>query len=234
MKWVTNFYFAEGPGIAKDAPKKRGLALIADTVWREGFELMKLNLMFALFALPLITLPAAIAALMDVTLVMAQDRNVYLWDDFKSAFKRHAVRASVAGPVIVATVGVPATAAYVYGSLALANAYYVPAFVLAVGVTFLLAIAGVYFMAFLVSSEAPLFVLVRFALNSALARPLPVLAALGFVAALWLLHILFYPVSILMPALINFSFGALVIAFSVLELVKRVYPRREGAEGRRV
>ena len=48
-----------------------------------------------------------------------------------------------------------------------------------------------------------------------LARPLPGLAALLFVALLWLVHVLFYPVSVFLPVLINFSLGALVTSFAV-------------------
>ena len=53
-----------------------------------------------------------------------------------------------------------------------------------------------------------------------LARPLPGLAALLFVALLWLAHILFYPASILLPVLVNFSLGALVTSFAVLKGVQ--------------
>ena len=64
--------------------------------------------------------------------------------------------------------------------------------------------------------------LLRLALLGALAKPLPALAALGFVALLWVLHIVFYPVSIFMPAVINFSFGTLAVTFGVHEATARL------------
>ena len=63
--------------------------------------------------------------------------------------------------------------------------------------------------------------------RTALARPARPLAALSFVAGLWLIHILFYPVTLVMPAIINFAFGALAVAFSVLEPVNRLVRAKE-------
>ncbi len=227
MKWLANFYLAEGPGIPKDLPKKKGLALIGETMWREGYELMKLNLIFVLSALPIITLPAAIAALMDVTLTIADDRNVYLWDDYKAAFRRHFVRSSAIAVAATPILGIPLYAAYVYGGLTLTSLFYAPAFVLAISVVAFLAIATTYLVAFVASSQRPLADLAILAFKAALARPLHVLAAFAFIAALWLAHILFYPVSLFLPAVVNFSFGALAVAFSVLEPVKRLFHNQE-------
>ena len=36
------------PGIEKNAPKKKGIALFLETLWREFFPLIKLNLLFIL------------------------------------------------------------------------------------------------------------------------------------------------------------------------------------------
>ena len=231
MKWLTNYYLAEGPGIPKNEPRKTGLALVAATVWREGIDLMKLNMLFVLFALPIITLPAAMAALLRVTLVMAEDRNVYLVRDFTTAFRRHFVQASLAGLLVALLTIIPTVAAIAYGRLATADILYAPVFVLAMCVAALMMIAGAYLFALLVSFEAPVAKLVLPALRAAVMWPLPVLAALGFNLLLWLAHIVFYPVSVFMPAVINFSFGALAIAFGVLETVKRSGGSREDQTG---
>ena len=58
MKWLWRFSAKEGPGIAKDAPAKTGLALLADVVARNWWELVQLNLLVLLCCLPLVTIPA--------------------------------------------------------------------------------------------------------------------------------------------------------------------------------
>ena len=62
----------------------------------------------------------------------------------------------------------------------------------------------------------------------ALARPLPVLVALMAVAVLWILHIVFYPASIFMPAVLNFSFGTLILTLSVHQAATRLLAHDRG------
>ncbi|MGO7815386.1 hypothetical protein ACC674_38075, partial [Rhizobium ruizarguesonis] len=57
--------------------------------------------------------------------------------------------------------------------------------------------------------------LLRLAALASVVRPFPALAALSFTAGLWLAHILFYPVSVFMPATFNFSLGMFAVAFGV-------------------
>ena len=48
-----------------------------------------------------------------------------------------------------------------------------------------------------------------------MAQPLSGLGALLFVALLWFAHVYFYPASVFLPVLVNFSLGALVSSFAV-------------------
>ncbi|HWU64051.1 MAG TPA: YesL family protein [Ensifer sp.] len=231
MRWLADHYFAEGPGISKDAPKRTGLALVVETMWREGIELMKLNLLFVLACLPVVTVPAAFAALMRVTLTMAEDRNVYLVEDFAGAFRRHFLRATLLGLTSGVMIALPAYAAYTYAGLSVAAPIYTLPLALSVGVVILFSIAGAYAFALLVASEFALGEIARLSLLAALARPGKPLAALGFVAVFWVIHILFYPVTLVMPAIINFAFGTLAIAFGVHETVNRLVRAKEERAG---
>lgn len=84
---IFPFRNKEKPDIPKDAPKKTGIRLVASTVWREFFGLLKLNLLFLLASLPVVTIPAAIKAMSRITLRMVRDENYFLWHDFWVAFK---------------------------------------------------------------------------------------------------------------------------------------------------
>lgn len=56
----SNDYESAGPGIAKNAPKKKGLALFFDLFFRKIWKLFGLNMLFFIFVIPLIgILPAA-------------------------------------------------------------------------------------------------------------------------------------------------------------------------------
>ncbi|MBR5739290.1 MAG: YesL family protein [Lachnospiraceae bacterium] len=84
---LFNFRQKEKPDIPKDAPKKKGLALVFSTLWREFFGLLKLNFVFILASLPIVTIPAAIKAMSRITISMVRDENYFLWHDFWAAFK---------------------------------------------------------------------------------------------------------------------------------------------------
>lgn len=81
-------YLREGPGIDKDAPPKTGLALLFDILSREFWQLLKLNLMFVVCALPLATYGAARAAMTRCTMNMARDVTNDVWYDFRQALKK--------------------------------------------------------------------------------------------------------------------------------------------------
>jgi hypothetical protein len=86
----------------------------------------------------------------------------------------------------------------------------------------------------MVMRDLPALRLLRLAALASVIRPLPALAALAFAASLWLAHILFYPVSVFMPATVNFSLGMFAVAFGVhraavmvLDLPNATQPHRE-------
>jgi len=217
MRWLSAHITREGPGVDRNAPPRRGLALLADVVRREWWMLIQLNLLYILFALPLVTLPAAQIAASRVTALMLEDRPVYLWRDFWEAFRSRFWRASALGLVIVAAL---ATGAYATAAFLQAIAFSTTLFAL---------IAAAYAMTLLALRDRPLHVVLRLALLGALARPLPALAAFAVVALLWLLHVVFYPASLFMPAVLNFSFGTLAITFGVHQAAIRLLALDAGA-----
>mgnify|MGYP001548159731 FL=1 len=83
MLWFRPGYLKEGPGIEKDAPPKTGLVLFFEVLVREFWQLLKLNLLFVICALPLVTFGAALAALSRCTRNMVRDVPNDVWDDFR-------------------------------------------------------------------------------------------------------------------------------------------------------
>ena len=76
------------PDLERSAIRKRGFVGYMDLLWRELFELLKLNLLFVLSCVPIITLPAALTAMRRITSVMVRDENHFLWPDYWKAFRR--------------------------------------------------------------------------------------------------------------------------------------------------
>jgi uncharacterized membrane protein YesL len=222
-------WIKEGPGIPKDAPPKQGFALLGDVIARNWWELIQLNLLVVLFSLPLVTVPAALAAATRICVLMLEDRPLYLGRDFIESFRRQFWRATALGTIATATVALAAYASLIFLQAARANIFFaLPMTVSVCTGVFALIVAG-YAFGLLAIKDQPLTSVIRRSLLGALWRPLPVLAALGVVTALWLIHIMFYPASIFMPAVINFSFGTLAVTFGVHKAAARLLALDMGA-----
>ncbi len=221
MNWFVNFYFGEGPGIAKDAPAPRGLRLLASVLGREWWALVKLNLLFLVAALPVVTLPAAWLATVSISVTMVEDRNVYLWRDFWRAFRSRFWLATLTGLIFCCAGALAIVAVRTYAMAAKGNLLSVAPLTIALTVSILLLLYGMHlFVGLAKGAGRPLTDIARASALGVLARPLPGLAALMFVVLLWLASIFFFPVSVFLPALVNFSLGALVTSFAVLEGVQ--------------
>ncbi|MBL4813410.1 MAG: DUF624 domain-containing protein [Rhodobacteraceae bacterium] len=234
MKWWLNLYFAEGPGIAKDLPRATGLRLVWQTIAREWWNLIILNVVFITASLPIVTIPAAYAAMVRVTATMVEDEPCEPWRDFREAFITLLLPSLSLSLLCAAMVGLGAAATRAYAQAATESlAFAVP---LAIAAAFLGLVTLFTTFAFtLLATQRPLLPhLLKAAAIAVLVRPLPVLAALGANAALWVFHIAAYPSTILLAVLVNFSFGTLLITFATLATAQAslAYARSRNEEER--
>ena len=91
----------EGKGVSKDTPEKTGFALFVDTLIREFWNLIKLNLLFLLFSIPIITIPASFAALTNVSMKIARQQHIFVFYDFKESFKKNWKQSSLLGIIFL-------------------------------------------------------------------------------------------------------------------------------------
>ncbi|AUW46379.1 YesL family protein [Rhizobium leguminosarum] len=234
MQWLRDMWTREGPGIPKDAPKRTGLALFAEILVREWWEMIKLNILFILAGLFVVTLPAALAAMARVSVALVEDRNTYLLRDFTEAFLRYFWRATAWGLALSGSLAIGLYAIVTYAAGARDNLLLSAPLTIALVATAFIAVLACHLFILMVMRDLPALRLLRLAALASVIRPLPALAALAFAASLWLAHILFYPVSVFMPATFNFSLGMFAVAFGVhraavmvLDLPNATQPHRE-------
>lgn len=231
MSLFTPGWLKSGPGVPKDAPPKTGFALLLDVIARNWWELIQLNLLVILFCLPLITVPAALVAAARICALMLEDRPIYLGRDFLETFRGRFVTASFLGIAAIALIALSLTSTIILLQAARTNILFALPFTIGAATTLFALVATAYAIALLALRNQPLASLLKRAMLGAIVRPVPALAALAVVAVLWLLHILFYPASIFMPALINFSFGMLAVTFGVHEAAVRLLAPHSAIEG---
>ena len=82
-------YNKEGPGIEKDAPKKRTFIVFFETFFRNFWKFITINLVYNLISLPVLTNGLANAGLTNVTRNIARDKHSFGLSDFFDTIKNN-------------------------------------------------------------------------------------------------------------------------------------------------
>ena len=83
---VYNLWFGPGKGVETPIPST-GPQRMWFIIKNNYIQMMLLNLLFIVFCLPVITIPAALAGMTKILVKWTRDDNVYFWQDFFSEFK---------------------------------------------------------------------------------------------------------------------------------------------------
>lgn len=79
----------EGPGIRKDAPKKKAFFVFFETYFRNFFKFFSINFVYILLSLPVITYGMASAGITNVTRNIARDKHSFGLSDFFETIKKN-------------------------------------------------------------------------------------------------------------------------------------------------
>ena len=91
--------FAPGPGVTELPPEKgakRFFFLLATHPWK----LVTLNLVFLMFSIPVVTIPAAVCGVNRVLIKLVREGNCFLWSDFWQEFKASFLKAMPFGLLV--------------------------------------------------------------------------------------------------------------------------------------
>jgi len=202
----------EGAGLPlPEGGFRRYTAVLGTNLWK----LIELNLLFLLFCLPVVTIPAALCGMNRVCMLLIRNGYCFLWDDFWQEFRRSFKRTLLPGLLF----GLLTAAGYYCMSLGLSNSG------LALWSTLFWALGmvctaaglcwGSYFFALTSLLEQDVPGILKNAGLLCILRPLRALGTLGIhlLAAFFLT--VFYPLSL--PLLLFFI--PMLVQFSVCFLV---------------
>lgn len=80
-------YSKPGPGVDKNAPKKKRFFLFFELYFRKFWKLIQLNLLFLVCCIPIVTIGTAICGMTYVLRNYATEKPTFLVSDFWDAFK---------------------------------------------------------------------------------------------------------------------------------------------------
>lgn len=193
-------YLREGPGIDKDAPPKTGLTLVAEIFAREFWQIVKVNFLFLVCALPVVTFGAARAAMARCTVNMVRDIPNDVWTDFRRAIRQDFARNTLFGLAELALL--------VLGFALLHMAAVLGSFLPAVLGLLLLGVTAAFFQNFwtiAASLDLPAGAAAKNAWLLSLLRPGHTAAGLAAGAVIVLPCLLFFP--LLLPVCLLLPFG---------------------------
>ena len=87
----------EGPGIAKDAPKKRTFVVFFETFFRNFWKFAPISAIYTLIALPMVTSGLAAVGMTNVARNTARDKHSFGLSDFFDTLKKNWKQALPAG-----------------------------------------------------------------------------------------------------------------------------------------
>lgn len=220
MSFFSTNYAKPGPGIDKDAPPKKGLALFFDVYIRAFWELIKLNLLFLLFCVPVITIGPACAGMSRVTMLMMRERPFFVWGDFWKGFKQEFKQSFITGLLLaVVTTGLVFGICFYFAAAAQNNIFYAAWFMLLVA-GFMLSLSCIYLYPLIVTVKLPLFTLYKNAMLLGIVCLKQSLPALIIIFVLVLAMLLLLPFTVPVLFLMFFSFVGFICSFSAWPGIK--------------
>lgn len=227
------FYRPDREGAGRPLPQAGIYRLLAIS-WTHFWKLIGANLLFVVFSLPVITLPAALCALNRVCILIYRKGNCFLWMDFWQEFRR-----SFAGSLLPgALFGALTFAGYFLMSLAAANSVFPVWCLLFWSAGILAAAVGIcwaaYFFALVPLLDLKTMGVLKNALLLCMIRPLRALLTLAIVLGMAFLAAILMPVFIVALLLCWFAVMQTAVCYLVGgaadEYILRPYEERRGDE----
>ena len=213
-------YAEPGPGIDPDAPEKTGFARFCEILQLECITLVKLNLLFLISCLPVITIPPALFAMNQVIRRMVLDQPVDCFYHYKTAFRQYWKRAYgafflAALPLVCAGNGLS-----FYLRQAASNPMFFPPFMIC-STVFLVALLASTYLYGVLSLDRSLGEALRLALILGIGKPLrAILAAFCYYGILFF-ALMAFPMSVPFLLLIGFSVPCLLGNFYLRTVLKQ-------------
>ena len=99
-------YSKPGPGVDKDAPKKKRFFYFFELYGRKFWKLIELNLLYLLCCIPIVTIGPATCGLVYILRNFANEKPVFMVSDFFDAFKSNFKQGFVLGILDLLTSGI--------------------------------------------------------------------------------------------------------------------------------
>ncbi len=92
-------YEKEGPGVAKDAPKKRSFVVFFEFFFRNFWKFLSINIVYGIMSLPVLTTGLANVGITNVARSIARDKHSFGLSDYFDTVKKNWKQGLIAGTI---------------------------------------------------------------------------------------------------------------------------------------
>ncbi|MGN1305598.1 MAG: YesL family protein [Oscillospiraceae bacterium] len=221
-----NDYSKAGPGISKNAPKKKPFFEFWELYFRKFWKLLELNLLTALFCIPVVTIGPAIAGMTKVLRNYRLEKNSFIFHDFWKGFSKNLKQSIPVGLIdILFTVSAYA-ALQVYPAMYKnsGSVIYIILCVISVSFALTLLMMNFYIFPMIVATDLSLANIVKnsfFLTCVGLKKNIITLLAVVFVVLFIGVLVLLHPLSAIIIPIWPISFLGFLIVFNSYPLIQK-------------
>ena len=200
----------------KTGAEQSGWRRFGEVLLNEWWELLKLNLLFIVSCLGIITIPAALTAMNRICIMMEENEVHVLRRDYWAAFRRDFLRSTLGGAILAALLLLFGYVALLYAQFAASRSYLIFLGAVMIFLVLLVFMTGMYFFPMNARVDLPAGILLRNSFLLAVTGAKKTIPALLFhLLSFGLIGTGLWPQSILYIISFMFSFTALVNVFLV-------------------
>lgn len=208
-----------GKGIKKEEQKKKRFFEFFELLFRKMGSLIKLNLLYLLFCIPIITIGPATVALFKIARYYVEGKPVFLFSDFFDAFKSNLLQGFIMSIISGAIAVVGFEAAIFYFVKTTESAFYFVPLGL-IGFVSLVCIFASFYTFLLISSvNLKLFNILKNSVMLAFLGARTNLLTLIFAGGITFISVWYIPISIPVLVVITFSLSALIVTFNSFKYI---------------
>lgn len=219
MRFLFPNYEREGRGVDRNAPPKEGIKLFIDIFFREFTTLLKLNIIFIISCIPIVTIGPAIGAMTAVTMKMIKDEPSDIYYDFKTAFKKNWKQSFVLG-IIGGCILFTIICAFLYYFQLTGFSYYLMMIIVAL-VTLVIGMMWLYVYPISVSVNLNLKAIIKNSFILSIMYIKKSFIAFIICGLVILLSVMFFPMSFLIIFVFTFSICSFISSFCSWESIEK-------------
>lgn len=221
-----NDYSKSGPGVAKNAPKKKPFFEFFELYFRKFWNLIKLNFITVLFCIPIVTIGPALAGMTKVLRNYRLEKNAFIMHEFWKGFSKNIKQSLPIGLLDVLFTVSAIAAMQVYPSMYKSsdNIIYIVFCVISVSFALTLLMMNFYIFPMIVATDLSLVNIVKnsfFLTCVGLKRNIITLLITAFIVVFLAVMILLHPLSAIIIPIWPVSFLGFLIMFNSYPLIQK-------------